>query len=78
MSQPHESQTNPLRANPDPLLTLAQVGDYCGTSLRWAQRQVGTGTLPYVKVGRLVRVRTSDLDQYLAVRRVPAREGGTR
>ena len=51
----------------DPLMSREVVAEYLGvnrvTLEKWAQ--LGTGPV-YIKVGRLVRYRKSDLDRWLA------------
>ncbi len=48
------------------LLTFRQVADALGVSESSVKRVVDRGELPAVKVGGAVRVRTDDLDSYVA------------
>lgn len=50
----------------DKMLTEQQVGQITGMSLAWFQmsRFKGTG-IPYVKIGRSVRYRTSDVQRFI-------------
>lgn len=50
----------------DRLLTQQQVVDWIGMSPAWFEmaRFKGTG-IPYIKIGRSVRYRTKDVQQYL-------------
>lgn len=58
----------------DVLMTRAEAADYLGVKVQtlaaWATRQ--TYQLPYIRVGRLVRYRRSDLDKWLQDRTVTA------
>lgn len=72
------NSTQATQATPDPeddLLTETEAGEYLGgkkdpvkpTTLQiW--RSTNRYSLPYIKVGRLVRYRRSDLDAFLAQR----------
>ena len=50
----------------DQLLTLQQVADRLQVSLSTIRRMVDRGDLPFVKVGRNIRVRPEDLEAYIA------------
>ena len=54
--------------NSSPLLTREAAAKYLGISpatlAKWASEK--TQPLPYVKIGRLVRYRITDLDAYIA------------
>lgn len=52
----------------DRLLTLGDVADYLGCSVRTVKRRVRAGGLPAYRDGRLVRVREADLARYVAER----------
>jgi predicted DNA-binding transcriptional regulator AlpA len=65
----------------DPLLTEHQVSDIIGRAVPTLQKDRSEGNssvIPYIKIGRLVRYRQSDIEAYLAA--LPARrstsEGG--
>jgi len=57
----------------DQLLTPQEAAERLGTSLRFVRRLVFQRRIPYVKVGRHVRIATSDLDAFIAAGRVEAR-----
>jgi excisionase family DNA binding protein len=57
----------------DQLLTPQEAAERLGTSLRFVRRLVFQRRIPYVKVGRHVRIATSDLDAFIAASRVEAR-----
>lgn len=57
----------------DPLLTKPQVAEALGVTERWVHRALGEGRLPYVKVGKLVRFRRSDVVAFIEAQRIPAR-----
>jgi len=48
------------------LLTVSECAECLNISTRHARHLFDTRAFPVVKVGRLVRVRRSDLDAYLA------------
>ena len=50
------------------LLTLPEVAEELSCSLATVKRRVSSGALPVVRDGRIVRVRTSDLERYLLER----------
>jgi excisionase family DNA binding protein len=56
----------------DQLLTPQEAAERLGTSLRFVRRLVFQRRIPYVKVGRHVRIATSDLDAFIAAGRVEA------
>jgi len=51
------------------LLTLSEVASRLRVSLRTVQRLVSSGQLRVVKVGRLPRVTSTELEAYLAAHR---------
>ncbi len=53
---------------PSNLLAAAEAADYLGVQPQTlaAWRSAGRYGLPFVKVGRLVKYRQSDLDEFLA------------
>ena len=58
----------------DQLLTPQEAAERLGTSLRFVRRLVFQRRIPYVKVGRHVRIATSDLDAFIAAGRVDVGE----
>jgi excisionase family DNA binding protein len=56
----------------DQLLSPQEVADRLGTSLRFVRRLVLERRIPFVKVGRHVRIATSDLEAFIAAGRVEA------
>jgi excisionase family DNA binding protein len=59
----------------DRLLTVEEAADRLGTSVRFVRRLVFQRRIPYVKVGRHVRIAASDLEAFIVAGRV---EAGTR
>ncbi len=69
------SRPNPLRAATghapqDELLTIGQAGEYLGTSERFIRRLVAQRRIPYVKLGKYVRLQRSSLDAFIEAGRV--------
>src|SRR5687767_1956037 len=49
----------------DPLLTVAQAGDYLGTGERFVRRLITQRRITYVKIGKFVRLPRSVLDAFI-------------
>ena len=56
----------------DQLLTPQEAADRLGTSLRFVRRLVLERRIPFIKLGRHVRIATSDLEAFIATGRVEA------
>ncbi len=56
--------------NADQLLTPRQAGDYLQTGERFIRRLIAERRIPYVKLGRHIRLQRSDLDAFIASGRV--------
>ncbi len=54
----------------DPLLTVAQAGEYLGTGERFIRRLITERRISYVKVGKYVRLERSVLDALVDAGRV--------
>ena len=54
----------------DSLLTVEEAADRLGTSVRFVRRLVAERRIAYVKVGRHVRLDPTDIDMFIAARRV--------
>lgn len=52
--------------NGDPLLDVPAVAKYLGLSETFVRQELRTGRLQGLRLGRLLRVRLSALEQYLA------------
>ena len=55
----------------DELLTASQAGDYLQTGERFIRRLIAERRIPYVKLGKFVRVQRSALDAFIEAGRVP-------
>lgn len=53
-------------------LTVEQAAEYLNITDHFVRRLIRERRIPFVKVGRLVRLRRTDIDDYLAGRLVPA------
>jgi len=53
------------------LMTRRQVADALGASVSHIDRLIGSGRLPALKVGRLVRVRPADVNDFLESCAIP-------
>ncbi|MGH3056286.1 MAG: helix-turn-helix domain-containing protein [Gaiellaceae bacterium] len=55
-----------LPKDPDALLTKQEVAQYLGVTLHWVEkRAIPLNYFPHIKVGKLIRVRLSDLLAYI-------------
>ncbi len=57
------------------LLSVPEAGEYLNTGERFVRRLVAERRIPYVKVGRYVRLDVVDLDALIAAGRVEANGG---
>lgn len=60
------SKSSPYGAAGEPLLDVAGTAAYLGMTEKGIRRRVQERTIPYYKVGRLLRFRRSELDAWLA------------
>lgn len=60
----------PMPTDPDALLTKDEVAQMFGVTRRWVERAYQRGYFPYVRMGKLVRIRRSDAQAYLEKQRV--------
>lgn len=58
----------------DPLLTVAEAGDYLGTGERFVRRLIAQRRITYVKLGKYVRLQRSTLDAFIEAGRVTSEE----
>ena len=56
----------------DSLLTPQEAADRLGTSLRFVRRLIFERRIPFIRVGRHVRIAAIDLDAFIAAGRVEA------
>jgi excisionase family DNA binding protein len=65
-----------LQANPsqsDDLMGVAELGKYLGgVSKDWIYQRTAGNEIPFVKVGRMIKFRRSDIDRWLAKQSTPA------
>ena len=54
----------------DKLLTPQEAADRLGTSLRFVRRLIFERRIPFIKVGRHVRIAACDLEVFIAAGRV--------
>lgn len=64
------SERAALTGRHDPLLTVAQAGDYLGTGERFVRRLIAQRRITYVKLGKYVRLQRSTLDDFIEAGRV--------
>ncbi|MCA0143797.1 helix-turn-helix domain-containing protein [Blastococcus sp. LR1] len=57
------------------LLTPQQAGDYLRTGERFVRRLIAERRIPYVKLGKYVRLQQSDLDDFIESGRIPRAPG---
>jgi excisionase family DNA binding protein len=54
---------------PARLLSLPEVAERLGYSIKTLRRRIATGELAIIRDGRLIRVRPEDLERYIQQRR---------
>ena len=64
--------THQNSSQPDRLLDVHEVAQITGTTERFARRLVSERRIATVKVGKFVRVRSSDLDAWIVANTRPA------
>lgn len=62
------------RSARSPLLTIEQAAEQLGVTPRMIRRLTGNRQLPFVKVGRLVRIREDDIANFVSESTVPSVE----
>ncbi|MDQ6784919.1 MAG: helix-turn-helix domain-containing protein [Actinomycetota bacterium] len=66
-----------MTAKPLPhLLTVEEVADHLGVTVRHVRRQIAERRVPYIKVGRLVRFDPEEIARWLDQARRPGGGGG--
>lgn len=58
------SDTKARPSQDDPFFNIAEAAEYLNQSDKWVRRNLEEGKLPKTKMGRLVRLRKSDLDAW--------------
>ena len=71
MTRSAASTTTAPTAPHDHLLTIGQAGEYLGTGERFIRRLVAQRRIPYIKLGKYVRLQRSALDAFIEAGRVP-------
>jgi len=71
LGQEQRRSATPKSSSGD-LLTVEQAADYLNITDHFARRLIGERRITFLKVRRLVRLRRSDIDDYLAKQIVPA------
>lgn len=66
------ASTEPRQATSGELMTVEQAADYLNINEAFVRRLIQERRLPFLKVGRLVRLRQTALDRWLAAAEVPA------
>lgn len=69
MPGPRRLQTVAANAAGD-LLTVEQAADWINMSTRYVRRLVDQRRIPFYRVGRCIRLKTTDLDQHVEAGRV--------
>jgi excisionase family DNA binding protein len=72
MTRPHQGQVGAGVYPRDELLTIGQAAEYLGTGERFIRRLVAERRVPYVKIGKFVRLQRSALDDFIEAGRVPS------
>ena len=62
--------TQPIKKD-DPLLGAKELAQHLGVSVQWVYERVQLKEIPYIKVGKLLRFRKSNIDTWLDSLKVP-------
>ena len=60
------------------LFTVKTLAEYLGTSTKWVYERVQLKEIPYIKVGKHIRFRKSEIDRWLDALKVPAMDSPSR
>ena len=77
-TEPNDSQSTATSDNPTRipcLLTLSEAVAVTRLSKRKLQQEMAAGALPYIKIGRSIRLIPADIEKYIAARRIEKRRG---
>lgn len=55
----------------DSLLGVKDLAEYIGVGIQWVYERVQLKEIPYIKVGKLLRFRKSDIDTWLDGLKIP-------
>jgi len=69
MTQETETTRRAATSPRGELLTVKKAGEYLGAGERFARRLVAERRVPVIRLGRLVRISTSDLDLFIEANR---------
>jgi excisionase family DNA binding protein len=72
---PAKPPAAPVSQPPLPTLDLAAAAQYCHLSVRFLRTLVAERRVTFFKVGKFVRFRQSDLDQFMLAGRVDPWQG---
>ena len=64
--------TEQRHSSSNPLLTVAQAGEYLGTGERFIRQLITERRIAYVKIGKYVRLERATLDALVDSGRVPS------
>ena len=56
----------------DGLLDVGELSTFLGASTDWIYQRTAKNEIPFVKVGRLLKFRRSEIDRWLSAHSVPA------
>lgn len=58
--------------NQDAILTPKQLANHLQTSRQWVYERVSLGEIPHIKVGKYLRFKKSDIDNWIKFQSIPA------
>ena len=68
-----EAQERPGQRRALDLLSIPELCEELGMGKSWVYRRLRSGEIPSVRLGRSIKVRRQDLEEYLESHRYPAR-----
>ena len=60
-----KTQTPNTTPEPDKLMDIPALMEYLGMSDRWVMQEIAEFRLPYFKIGRYIKFRKTEIDDYL-------------
>ena len=59
------------RPEDDPLMTLEECSKYLGVKEQWLYKRVSFKEIPYIKAGRFLKFKKSEIDRWLEDNSIP-------
>ncbi len=57
--------SNPTTSSPEPFVTVPVIAELLGVPESWVYERTARGEIPHRRVGRYVRLRVSEIEEWL-------------